>query len=144
MICRLGEINWRKISTITSSVTPLFILQMTVLHLAAEFKCSAEIFNILIEAGADVHAVNCSQSSPLHYASKRNPAVVPVLLEAGAKVNVLDVVQCSPLYWAALFDHKESVIALMKASADLHLGENPLKDPSVSKKMKTLIKNLFK
>ena len=177
MICYLVTINWRKISTITSSVTPLFILQMTVLHLAAEFKCSAEIVNILIEAGADVHAVNgyqsstlhfaskyssvpvvkvlleagadvnalnCSQSSPLHYASKRNPAVVRVLLEAGAKVNILDVVQCSPLYWAALFDHKESVIALMKASADLQLGENPLKDPSVSKKMKTLIKNLFK
>ena len=174
MICRLGEINWRKISTITSSVTPLFILQMTVLHLAADFKCSAELVKILLEAGADVDAVdsdqssplhfasksssvpvvkvlleagadvnalNCSQSSPLHYASKRNPAVLPVLLEAGAKVNV---VQCSPLYWAALFDHKESVIALMKASADLHLGENPLKDPSVSKKMKTLIKNLFK
>ena len=177
MICYLVTINWRKISTITSSVTPLFILQMTVLYLAAEFKCSAEIVNILIEAGADVHAVNgyqssplhfaskyssvpvvkvlleagadvnalnCSQSSPLHYASKRNPAVVRVLLEAGAKVNILDVVQCSPLYWAALFDHKESVIALMEASADLHLGENPLKDPKVSKKMKTLIKNLFK
>ena len=56
----------------------------------------------------------------------------------------LSVVQCSPLYWAALFDHMESVIALMKASADLQLGENPLKDPSVRKKMKTLIKNLFK
>ena len=88
--------------------------------------------------------MNRWQSSPLHLASAWNPAIVPVLLEAGAKVNVLDVVQCSPLYWAALFDHKESVIALMKASADLHLGENPLKDPSVSKKMKTLIKNLFK
>ena len=117
---------------------------MTVLHLAARFKCSAEVVKILIEAGADVDAVNSRHFSPLHYASERNPAVVPVLLEAGAKVNILDVVQCSPLYWAALFDHKESVIALMKASADLHLGENPLKDPSVSKKMKTLIKNLFK
>ena len=125
-------------------MTSLSIFQTTVLHLAARYKCSAELVKILIEAGADVDAVNSWQWSPLHHASWLNPALVPVLLEAGAKVNVLDVVQCSPLYWAALFDHEESVIALMKASADLHLGENPLKDPSVSKKMKTLIKNLFK
>ena len=125
-------------------MTSLSIFQLTVLHLGATFNCSAELVKILIEAGADVDAVDSDQSSPLHYASMWNPALVPVLLEAGAKVNVLDVVQCSPLYWAALFDHKESVIALTKASADLHLGENPLKDPKVSKKMKTLIKNLFK
>ena len=125
-------------------MTPLCFFQTTVLHLAALFNCSTELVQVLIEAGADVNAVDSSQQSPLHFASSWNPAVVPVLLEAGAKVNILDVVQCSPLYWAALFDHKESVIALMKASADLHLGENPLKDPSVSKKMKTLIKNLFK
>ena len=74
MICYLVKINWRKISTITSSVTPLFILQMTVLHLAAEFKCSAEIVNILIEAGADVHAVNGYQSSPLHFEHILNPS----------------------------------------------------------------------
>ena len=179
MICYLVTINWRKISTITSSVTPLFILQMTVLHLAAEFKCSAEIVNILIEAGADVHAVNCSQSSPLHfaskyssvpvvkvlleagadvnalncsqssplhYASKRNPAVVPVLLEAGAKVNVLaNYQQRSPLFWAARSKQEASVVALMAASADPHLGNpSPLTSTSVSDEMKALIKFLSK
>ena len=158
-------------------MTPLFILQMTVLHLAADFKCSAELVKILLEAGADVDAVdsdqssplhfasksssvpvvkvlleagadvnalNCSQSSPLHYASKRNPAVVPVLLEAGAKVNVLDKWQRSPLYWAAYKKQEASVVALMAASADPHLGESPLTSSDVSDEMKTLIKSLLK
>ena len=179
MICYLVTINWRKISTITSSVTPLFILQMTVLHLAAEFKCSAEIVNILIEAGADVHAVNGYQSSPLHFASKyssvpvvkvlleagadvhavaynqysplhlaslQNLAVVPVLLKAGAKVNVLDKWQHSPLFYAAERNHEASVVALMAASADPHLGESPLTVDRyiVSDEMKALIKSLLK
>ena len=183
MICYLVKINWRKILTITSFVTPLFILQMTVLHLAAEFKCSAEIVNILIEAGADVHAVNCSQSSPLHFASKYssvpvvkvlleagadvnavnclqrsplhyasgwNPAVVPVLLEASAKVNVLDIDQRSPLFYAARYKQEASVVALMAASADPHLGESPLTSSEVSEQMKAafiraaLIKSILK
>ena len=76
-------------SIIIFCLTPICIFQMTVLHLAAFFECSAELVQVLIEAGADVDAVDSFQSSPLHYASRRNPVIVPVLLEAGAKVNVL-------------------------------------------------------
>ena len=117
---------------------------MTVLHLAAKFKCSAELTKILIEAGADVDAVDSDQSSPLHYASGWNPAVVPVLLEAGAKVNVLDYSQESPLFKAAKCNHEASVVALMAASADPHLGDSPLTSSEVSDEMKALIKSLLK
>ena len=117
---------------------------MTVLHLAAEYKCSAELVQVLIEAGADVNAVISNQSSPLHYASGWNPAVVPVLLEAGAKVNVLTKWQQSPMCLAALFDQEASVVALMAASADPHLGESPLTSSYVSDEMKALIKSLLK
>ena len=114
---------------------------MTVLHLAAWGKCSAEIVQVLIEAGADVDAVNSYQCSPLHLASEwRNPAIVPVLLEAGAKVNVLDKWQQSPLFLAALANKEASVVALMAASADPHLGESPLTSSRVSDEMKALIK----
>ena len=88
--------------------------------------------------------MNCSQSSPLRYACGRNPAIVRVLLEAGAKVNILDIYQRSPLFWAALYNQEASVVALMAASADPHLGESPLKDSDVSDKMKALIKSLLK
>jgi len=117
---------------------------VTVLHLAAEFKCSAELVQVLVEAGADVAAVDSLRLSPLHYASIRNPAAVPILLEAGAKVNVLDEDQHSPLYWAAKKNHEASVVALMAASADPHLGESPLTSSDVSDEMKTLIKSLLK
>ena len=85
-----------------------------------------------------------AQESPLHFASTQNPAVVPVLLEAGAKVNVLDKWQQSPLYCAALYNQEASVVALMAASADPHLGDSPLTSCVVSKEMKALIKSLLK
>ena len=89
-------------------------------------------------------AVTSYQYSPLHYASKRNPAVVPVLLEAGAKVNVLDKNQWSPLFYAAWFKQEASVVALMAASADPHMGESPLTSSRVSIEMRALIKSLLK
>ena len=117
---------------------------MTVLHLTAWGKCSAEVVQVLIEAGADVHAVDSGQWSPLHYASQWNPAIVPVLLEAGAKVNVLNNARWSPLFYAARYKQEASVVALMAASADPHLGESPLTSSDVSDEMKTLIKSLLK
>ena len=96
---------------------------------------------MLIEAGADINALDSKQRSPLHYASEWNPPVVLVLLEAGAKVNVLDETNSTPLYWAASDKHEASVVALMAASADPHLGRSPLTNDLVSEDMKTLIKN---
>ena len=70
---------------------------------------------------------------------------MPVLLEAGAKVNVLaNYQQRSPLFWAARSKQEASVVALMAASADPHLGESPLTSSDVSKEMKALIKSLLK
>ena len=113
---------------------------MTPLHLAA----SAAVVRTLSDAGSYVDALDSDRFSPLHYASRWNPAIVPVLLEAGAKVNVLDRWQQSPLYRAAFYKHEASVVALMAASADPHLGESPLTSSDVSDEMKTLIKSLLK
>ena len=86
--------------------------------------------------------MNIWQKSPLHYASEWNPAVVPVLLEASAKVNVLDIDQRSPLFYAARYKQEASVVALMAASADPHLGDpSPLTSFDVSKEIKALIKS---
>ena len=64
--------------------------QATVLHFAAGFNSSTEVVRVLIEAGADVNALDSDQDSALHLASEMNPEIVPVLLEAGATVNLLD------------------------------------------------------
>ena len=79
----------------------------------------------LIEAGADVDALNSNLSSPLHRASLWNPAVVPILLEAGATVNALNKWRETPLCYAVLQDHRSAIEALLAAGADPLLGESP-------------------
>ena len=117
---------------------------MTPLHLAARFENSATVVNTLVQAGANVDALNSNQQSPLHLASFGNPAVVPVLIGAGCKVNLLDKFQWSPLLLAAAGSKDRSAVAaLMSAAADPHLGEwSPLIDDDVSNEMKDYIRSL--
>ena len=118
---------------------------MTPLHLAARFKSSATVVSTLCEAGANVDALDSSQSSPLHLASIGNPAVVPVLIGAGCKVNLLDKWQQSPLWYAASYSKDRSAVAaLMSAAADPHLGNSPLTCKYVSDGMKDYIRSLSK
>ena len=130
-----------------------FPTQMTPLHLAAQCKSLAEVVSTLIQAGANVDALDGNQQSPLHLASMWNPAVVPVLIGAGCKVNLLNKHQSSPLLYAALSKDRSAVLALLQAGADPHLGESPLTiiccqhgqspltDSLVSDDMKALIKS---
>jgi len=121
------------------------ISKATPLHLAVYFESSTTVVSTLIQAGANVDALNSDQLSPLHHASALNPAVVPVLIGAGCKVNLLDVLKLSPLYYAARWSKDQSAVAaLMSAGADPHLGNSPLTDSSVSKGMKDYIRSLSK
>ena len=116
---------------------------MTPLHLAARFENSATVVNTLVQAGANVDALDSYQRSPLHLASKWSPAVVPVLIGGGCKVNLLDSLQWSPLYYAARFSRDRSAVAaLMRAAADPHLGKSPLTAYVVSDEMKDYIRSL--
>ena len=116
---------------------------MTPLHLAARYKSSATVVSTLVQAGANVDALDSVQKSPLHWASIGNPAVVPVLIGGGCKVNLLDNLQQSPLFYAASFSKDRSAVAaLMSAAADPHLGNSPLTDPDVSDEMKDYIRSL--
>ena len=100
-----------------------FPTQATPLHLSARFNSSAEVVRALIEAGADVNALDSNQRSPLYSASSCNPPIVMELLEAKATVNLLDNFQWSPLLFAARREHKSVVAALLAAGADPHLGD---------------------
>ena len=119
---------------------------MTPLHLAVRFKSSTTVVSTLVQAGANVDALDSNQQSPLHHASFLNPAVVPVLIGAGCKVNLLDEGQFSPLYLAARYSKDRSAVAaLMSAGADPRLREpSPLTDSCVSKGMKRYIRSLSK
>ena len=118
---------------------------MTPLHLAARFKSSATVVSSLVQAGANVDALDSNQMSPLHLASFENPAVVPVLIGGGCKVNLLNDIQSSPLWYAAMLcQDRSAVAALMSAAADPHLGRSPLTHPFVSDEMKDYIRSLSK
>ena len=94
----------------------------------------------MIEAGAEVDALDSDHYSPLHWAAMLNPAAVQVLVQANAKVNVLNGCNNSPLYYAAYFKQSEAVVCLCKAGADPHLGNSPLSSSDVNDEMKALIR----
>ena len=94
----------------------------------------------LIEAGADVEALDRGQRSPLHWVAMYNPAAVQVLVQANAKVNVLNRWNDSPLYLAARWNQSEAVVCLCKAGADSHLGNSPLSSSRMNDEMKALIR----
>ena len=120
---------------------------MTPLHLAARFKnCGATVVSTLIEAGANVNALESHGQSPLHWASAWNPAIVPILIEAGCEVNLLDdgPGESSPLVFAASESKDRSAVAaLMAAGADPLLGDpNPFGHACVSEEMIDYIRSL--
>merc|ERR1712126_75901 len=141
VVSRRGELDRNLLS---STCYYLAFARMTPLHLAAWCKSSATVASALVQAGADVDALDNHRKSPLHHASSGNPALVPVLIGAGCKVNLLDLGQCSPLWWAARRSNRSAVAALMSAAADPHLGRSPLTDSLVSDEMKDYIRSLSK
>ena len=69
----------------------MFFVQVTSLHLAAQFS-SASVVEALLTAGADVKAVDSEQCSPLYLAVKHNEDadVIKVLVAGGADVKAVD------------------------------------------------------
>ena len=95
---------------------------MTVLHLAAQFS-SAQVVNALIDAGADLEALDDQQSTPIHIAAQfdQSGIVVRALIKAGADVKARDKAQDSPLHKAARFNQSADVsMALITAGEDVN------------------------
>ncbi len=103
------------------------------LFIAAGATPHPPVIDLLVEAGADVHAREWGGVTPLHEAAGQNtnPAIVTSLAEAGVDPNAQDGDAVAPLHLAAMFNRNpDVVVALMEAGADLDvrdpLGNTPL------------------
>lgn len=94
-----------------------------VLHAAAE-SANVEIFQWLLEAGADVNLFNRHGRTPLHEVSRNraSPAdLVTLLLEHGADAHAQEKHSLkTPLHDAATFGNEQVTRALIKGGADIH------------------------
>ena len=93
----------------------------------------AKILLLLIEAGANVNALDYDYSTPLHTAIARSsapPENIRILVEAGANVNARKRYGATPLHVAAQVHARESMSILIQAGANVNaqteLGDTPL------------------
>lgn len=93
---------------------------VTPLHVSAE-KNYTSIVDYLLEAGADVNALNSKGNTALYWASNNgNLEMVRKLLGKGGQANHTAPSTISPLHVAAVRGHVEIVEVLLDAGADLN------------------------
>lgn len=96
----------------------------TALHFAAETG-NVAIFQLLIDAGANINATTSYHETPLHRAVQNgNTEAVKILLEFKAKVDLGDGTNSTPLHYAALFDNTEAAKILLESGANPNAQTN--------------------
>ena len=100
----------------------------TPLHWAAAYSRDPRVTSVLLEAGADVHAVGEGLTvTPLHLAAMTNPnpKVMQVLLEAGAEVDARNESEVTPLWMACgpSQENPEIILVLLDAGADANIED---------------------
>ncbi len=105
----------------------------TSLHLAAAFG-GPEAVRLLLEHGADVHAVsrNPQQNQPLHaaLALSGDLATIRLLLDAGTHVNARQAGGFAPLHSAASAGRREAAELLVARGADPSQADHQGKSPA--------------
>ncbi len=102
---------------------------MTPLMLAAIFNRHV-ILQLLLDHGADVHALNKNNWTALHFAAdSKFPNCIKPLVEAKADVNAKDKKNDTPLHNTAYIGNVGGALELLKHKADLTIkndyGESP-------------------
>ena len=92
----------------------------TPLHYAAGYN-KLEVVALLLDKGADIHALSTLGITPLHFAARYNtPEVVVLLLDRGAPPDALDNGDFTPLYYAEKNEHLKgsSVLERLKVTQE--------------------------
>ena len=83
-------------------------------------KIIVETVRLLVDHGADVNALDCSLSTPLHLASLQGVLdAVQILIKHGADVNARNETNFTPLHGASLLGDVQIVQLLIDHGADV-------------------------
>jgi hypothetical protein len=99
----------------------------TPLHYAVRWTDDPLVIMALLEAGADVNAIDAKGLTSLHLASSAhsNANIINALIMAGADVDARDMNGQTPLHRAAQNPYgKKGILALVEAGADGSLRED--------------------
>ena len=92
------------------------LLGKTPLHHAVSIE-DVDITRLLIDAGADVHALSASERTPIYWtAFNGNETIARMLLEADANPNPVDYYDRTPASWANQSEHYEIADILNNAA----------------------------
>lgn len=76
--------------------------------------------NMLLQNGANIHAVNERKQTALHLACSMDaPDVVAALLHGGADANAADIEMSTPLIYAARLGNVDTAVLLLRARCDV-------------------------
>ena len=90
----------------------------------------AETVKLLVDHGADVAALDMTNSTPLHVAvSSWNIDVIRILVEGGADVNAQNETDSTPLHIASIGGGAETVQLLLEHGADATIRDWKLSTP---------------
>ena len=99
--------------------------QHTALHLACEYpnhRKGRDVFDILLQKGADVNLQNGGGRTVLHQASRNgHKEIVEILFKGGADVNIQDNSGETALFEASRRGYKEIIEVLLQRGADVNL-----------------------
>jgi hypothetical protein len=93
--------------------------ELTPLHLAAEFG-SSDVFDLLMNAGADPHARSASKTTPFYRAARGGDIrILRQLKDCGSDVNALTFDKSTPILEAVEHGNQDVVQLLIEWGADL-------------------------
>jgi len=92
-----------------------------------------QLSGMLINAGANVDAVNNDGDTALHYAAKRGDTdLAAFLMDRGAKADVLDKDGDTPLHWASQRGDRPMAKLLCERGADVNMLNEAAESPLTS------------